>query len=54
MVKQNKITISFKSNEQEEKLYRWLTSKSNFVSASGIIKEMLFQQMEEEEKKNNN
>ena len=50
MVKQRKISVSFKSNDKEDKLYDWLNSKSDFVSVSSIIKEILFEKMQEEEK----
>ena len=50
MVKQRKISVSFKSNDKEEELYQWLLSKDDFVSVSSLIKQMLFEKMQEEKR----
>lgn len=39
------IALSFKNNEEDRKLYEWISSKSNF---SGFIKDILREKMEEE------
>ena len=45
MAKIKPITVSFKNNEEDRKLYEWISSKSNF---SGFIKDILREKMEEE------
>ena len=45
MAKIKPITISFKNNEEDQKLYNWISSKSNF---SGFIKDILREKMEED------
>lgn len=45
MAKIKPITVSFKNNEDDKRLYEWITSKSNF---SGFIKDILKVKMEEE------
>jgi len=49
--KQKKISISFKENEKEIKLYNWLQTKGEIVGCSGIIKEILLKYMEQEDNK---
>lgn len=45
MAKIKPIALSFKNNEEDKKLYDWISSKSNF---SGFIKDILREKMEEE------
>lgn len=45
MAKIKPIALSFKNNEEDRKLYEWISSKSNF---SGFIKDILREKMEEE------
>lgn len=45
MAKIKPITVSFKNNEDDKRLYEWISSKSNF---SGFIKDILKVKMEEE------
>ena len=46
MVKIKPIALSFKNNDEDRKLYEWISSKSNF---SGFIKDILREKMEEED-----
>ena len=45
MAKIKPIALSFKNNEEDKKLYEWISSKSNF---SGFIKDILREKMQEE------
>lgn len=45
MAKIKPIALSFKNNDEDRKLYEWISSKSNF---SGFIKDILREKMEEE------
>ena len=45
MAKIKPITVSFKNNDEDKKLFEWISSKSNF---SGFIKDILKEKMEEE------
>lgn len=45
MEKIKPIALSFKNNEEDRKLYEWISSKSNF---SGFIKDILREKMLEE------
>ena len=47
--KQVKISISFKDNEVDQKLYNWILNKSDIVGMSGTIKLMLYEKYKEEQ-----
>lgn len=47
--KQKKISVSFKENELDLKLYEWLSDKAKVIGYSNAVKEMLYKIMEREE-----
>lgn len=51
MVKQKKISVSFKESEIDLKLYEWLTEKAKVIGYSNAVKEMLYKIMEQEKKR---
>lgn len=48
-----KIPVSFKDTEIENKLLSWIKKKSAILGVSGYIKQVLYEKMIEEENNNN-
>ena len=46
--KQTRVTVSFKDNDQEQKLYEWINSKSEIIGVANAIKQILNKAMIEE------
>lgn len=48
--KQKKFNVTFRENEEEEKLYRWIEQKGKIGGVSNFIKTELNKIMEQEKK----
>lgn len=49
--KQKKISLTFRENEKELKLYNWIREKGQVGSIASYIKTILYKEMEREEEK---
>lgn len=52
MEDKNKFSVSFKNNENEQDIKRWLIEKSKIIGPSNFIKQMLYEKMLEDKAKN--
>ena len=50
MVK-NKYSVSFKNNDKEQELKKWLEEKSDIIGPSNFIKQILLEKMLEDKAK---
>jgi hypothetical protein len=50
-VEQTRITVSFRENTEEQKLYNWVMEKAKVIGAANAIKQILYEKMKEEDKK---
>lgn len=50
-MEQTRITVSFRENEEEQKLYKWVMEKAKVIGAANAIKQILYEKMKEEDKK---
>lgn len=51
MAEQTRITVSFRDNEKEQELYKWVLEKAEVIGPANAIKLILNEKMVEEKEK---
>jgi hypothetical protein len=51
VAEQTRITVSFRENEEEKALYKWVMEKAKVIGPANAIKQILYEKMIEEKRK---